>query len=179
MLLAAAGVAVGHVLGYAAAHPRDVVAHLSLGSHGYLPGAMAIVVPLGIAAGLVHAVRTARLLGVGGAISVRGLAATQLALFGVQEVVERAATGMSPAGVLASLAAEPGVWLGLVAQLLVAWMLVGAVGVTRRIVARAIGRRRLAAARASLAPPAPVQPTVRSRPAVGAVGVRGPPLVAG
>ncbi len=179
-LLTTAGVAVGHVAGYAVAHPAAAAREAALGGHEYLPGAAAVAVPLGVVAALVWAVRTSRDLGLAGSLRVRHLAAAQVAVFAAQEVGERAVTGLHPSDALVAAVGERGVWFGLAAQVLVAAASVRAVGLVRRL-ARAVTtgpRRRLLAA-----PPAPLVPVAAlARPAtlrtVAPVGRRGPPATA-
>lgn len=173
-MLATAGVAVGHIAGYGLAHPSGAAREAALGGHDYLPGVSSVVIPLGVLVGLAWAIRTARDLGMAGQIQWRHLAAAQVVVFVGQEVAERLAIG---SGGLAAVVGERGVWFGLLAQVVVAWAVVRAIDVVRRIV-RTIttpGARVL---------PLDVRPTRRmavdivvdrSRPV--AVGARGPPVV--
>ncbi len=129
-LLAVAGVAVGHLAGYAVAHPDAAAREAALGGHAYLPVAASVLVPVGVVAALVWAIRTSRELGLAGTIQVRHLAAAQIALFLLQEVGERGVGGIPVTGALT----ERGVWIGLAAQLLVAWASTRAVAWVRRTV---------------------------------------------
>ncbi len=92
-MLAVAGVAVGHIAGYAIAHPDAAGREAALGGHAYLPVAASVIVPLGVLTALVWAVRTARTLHLAGRIDVRHLVVAQLAVFGCQEVAERLVSG--------------------------------------------------------------------------------------
>ena len=86
-MLATAGVAVGHMVGYVIAHPAGNGRAAALGGgHGYLPITATFVVPVGVVAALWWAVRTARDLGIVGTLDWRHLAAAQVALFTLQEV---------------------------------------------------------------------------------------------
>lgn len=173
-MLAVAGVAVGHVLGYAVAHPDAAGREAALGGHAYLPAAASVAVPLGVVAALVWAVRTSRQLGVAATIPFRTLAVAQLAVFAAQEVGERLVGGQGAAAVLT----ERGVWVGLVAQLLVAAVVTRALHAVRRV-ARAV----LRGGRVHRTP-LPARPIVfapahapRRAPASVAVGLRAPPVV--
>ena len=173
-MLAVAGVAVGHILGYAIAHPDAAARQAALGGHAYLPAAASVVVPLGVAAALVWAVRTSRHLGVAATIPFRTLAVAQVAVFAVQEVGERLVAGQGPAAVLA----ERGVWFGLLAQLLVAAAVTRALHAVRRVVRAVLRGGRVHRA------PRPALPIVlvparapRRAPASVAVGLRAPPVV--
>lgn len=131
-LLAIAGVFVGHLVGYTLAHPDEADRALALSGHAYFGPAASVLVPLGAMAMLVVAVRTARRLGE--APTVLQLAGAQVGLFAVQEVAERAVGSEGAARVIA----ERGVWLGLVAQVAIAWLSVRLVGLTARVVRRVV-----------------------------------------
>jgi len=173
-MLAVAGVAVGHILGYAVAHPDTAAREAALGGHAYLPATATVVVPLGVVAALAWAVRTSRQLGVAGTIPFRSLAAAQLAVFAVQEVGERLLAGDGASAVLA----ERGVWFGLVAQLLVAYVVTRSLHAVRRVVRAVLRGGRV------LRSPLPARPislvparAPRRAPAPVAVGLRAPPVV--
>lgn len=127
-LLASGGVFIGHILGYAVAHPDHAERTLALSGHAYFGPAAAVVVPLGAIALLVTAVRMARRLDE--APSVGELAVVQVGLFLFQELVERIPGTGAPLDAFA----EPGVWAGLVAQVLLAALVVRAVRATARVV---------------------------------------------
>lgn len=172
-MLATAGVTVGHVLGYAIAHRDSAAREVALGGHGYLPGVAALVVPVGLVAALWWAVCTARALGLAGRIDPRRLAAAQVGLFAVQEVGERVVVGEGLDAVLS----EPGVWMGFVAQVAVAHVVVAALEWVRRAVREMIlGRRprvRLGLRPRLLLAPDRAPATV---PATVSVGLRAPPV---
>lgn len=173
-MLAVAGVAVGHVLGYAAAHPDAATREAALGGHAYLPVAASVVVPVGIVAALVWAVRTSRQLGVASTIPFRHLAAAQVAVFAVQEVAERLVSGDGATAVLS----ERGVWFGLVAQLLVAAVVTRALHAVRRVVRAVLRGGRVLQTGLSVRPISFVPASVpRRAPASVAVGLRAPPVV--
>lgn len=172
-LLVTAGVAVGHVAGYAAAHPEAAAREAALGGHAYLPPLAAAIIPLGVVAALVWAVRTARELGLAGQIRWSHLALAQVAVFAVQEVGERVVVG----GAATDALAERGVWFGLVAQLLVAFVITRAIDLVRRTVRFVLagGRRTVSLPRTSGSRTTVLPPVLR--PATVAVGLRAPPLV--
>jgi hypothetical protein len=172
-MLAVSGVAVGHIVGYAAAHPDAAAREAALGGHAYLSPTAAVVIPLGVVAALVWAVRTSRELGLAGTIAFRTLAAAQLGIFAVQEIGERAVVGDPVSSVLT----ERGVWFGLLAQVVVAFLITRAVDAVRRVVrlltsgARVLGD--------DLDPLLSFVPVVARRQPAAAVtvGLRAPPVV--
>ena len=172
-MLATAGVAVGHIVGYAVAHPDGAAREVALGGHAYLPAAASVVIPLGIAGALWWAVTTARALGLAGVVDLRRLAAAQLALFAVQEVGERVVGGEAAASVLG----ERGVWFGLLAQVLVAHLSVRAIEWTRRVV-RAVVTGTRPSTSLSLEPRLRSFPVAvpATRSATVSVGLRAPPV---
>lgn len=174
-MLATAGVAVGHIAGYAAAHPDAAAREAALGGHAYLSSAASVVIPMGVLTALVWAVHTARALGLSGQIQARHLAAAQIGVFVFQEIGERVVNGD---GAL-SAAGERGVWFGLVAQLLVAIVVTRAVDLVRRVVRHVIAgtsRRSFGMARLpALAPSS--DGGFRAVVATVAVGLRAPPVV--
>lgn len=173
-MLAVSGVAVGHIVGYAAAHPEGAAREAALGGHAYLPSFAAAAIPLGVVAALVWAVHTSRQMGLRGTISFRALAAAQLAVFAVQELAERAVVGDPVAGVLA----ERGVWFGLLAQVAVAYAITRSIDAVRRVVRTlAAGGRVLGTV---LRSPTPSFPAGAPATAVASVsvGLRAPPPVA-
>lgn len=172
-MLATAGVAVGHVLGYAVAHPDTAAREAALGGHAYLPTAAALVVPVGVVVALVYAVRTARALGLQGEISARRLAAAQVGLFLCQELGERAVGGEGLHAVLN----ERGVWFGLVAQVLVAHLATHGIDLVRRAVRLVVAGRPVTTV--ALRPAVVFAPTSTPTavPATVAVGLRAPPVI--
>lgn len=172
-MLTVSGVAAGHILGYAAAHPDQATREAALGGHGYLTPVASVAIPLGVLVALAWGVRTSRQLGLAGTIGFRTLAAAQLAIFAVQEVAERATAGLPVSDVLV----ERGVWLALVAQVGVAYAVTRAIdGVRRMVRMLAQGGRILRAQGGPRRALVPVVP--RPRPAAPvAVGLRAPPVV--
>ncbi|WP_436792719.1 hypothetical protein [Actinospongicola halichondriae] len=170
-MLATAGVAVGHIAGYALAHPDVAAREAALGGHAYLPAAAATAIPVGVLAALWWAVRTARTLGLAGSLDWRRLAAAQVAVFAVQEVGERLVGGEGLSAVLD----EPGVWLGLVAQVAVAFLTIRGIDLVRRAVRLVIAGRPVTTQLPRLA--SVVHPVIAPRPvtATVAVGLRAPP----
>lgn len=172
-MLALAGVAVGHIVGYGLAHPETAAREAALGGHAYLPAAASLAIPLGVVAALVWAVRTGRQLGMAGRIPWHSLAAAQLALFAVQEVVERSVSGEALGGLLT----ERGVWLGLLAQVGVALLVTRSVDAVCRVVGMVRpGARRLGDRLRVRAPFVPAALPLVVRVPV-AVGLRAPPVV--
>ena len=173
LLVAPAGVLVGHAGGYFLAGSGHTGAHPV--DHGYLPTA-AVAIPPVVAALLWSAVGAGRHPGrsaAGRAGSLRFLVAAQWVLFVGQELVEHAAAG-HPAAVVAS----PALWLGLVSQVAVA-----AAAVLLLSAASWVGRRVVTVllSPVSSLPPPPAWPLVAgARPVTGmvlaTVSSRGPPL---
>ncbi len=172
-MLAIAGVAVGHIVGYGLAHPEDAAREAALGGHAYLPATASVVVPLGVVAALVWAVRTSRQLGMAGSIPWRHLACAQVGLFALQEIGERAVVG-DP---LSSVFVERGVWLGLVAQVAIALLVTRAVDAVRRVVRSVRCGGRLLGDRLHLEIPFVPVPAPRVVPVPVSVGLRAPPVV--
>lgn len=170
-MLATAGVAVGHIAGYALAHPDAAAREAALGGHAYLPAAAATVIPVGVVVALWWAVRTARQLGLGGQIDWRRLAAAQVAVFAVQEVGERLVGGEATTAVFV----ERGVWFGLVAQLVVAFLVVRGIDVVRRAVRFVTAGRPVTSGLPEITFRVPVVPTSSIATATVAVGLRAPP----
>lgn len=170
-MLATAGVAVGHIAGYAIAHPDGAAREVALGGHAYLPAAAATVIPVGVVAALWWAVRTARALGLAGQIDWRRLAAAQVGVFVAQEIGERFVNGEG----LDAVVSERGVWLGLVAQVVVAFLATRGIDVVRRAVRAVVEGRPVTTnlPRPQILVPTVLAPTVA--PATVAVGLRGPP----
>lgn len=114
LLLAPAGIAVGHVVAYLLAHHDHDARHDALAGHGYFEffAGVAALCALGV---VVRAVTWERR-GQPGRLRVRLLALAQMSGFLLLEVGERAVAGVGPSAVLH----EPAVWLGLGAQALVA-----------------------------------------------------------
>lgn len=170
-MLAVAGVALGHIAGYAVAHPNGAVREAALGGHAYLPVTASVVVPLGVATALVWAIRTARSMGMAGEIRCTHLALAQVALFSVQEVGERVASGAGAGTTLG----ERGVWFGLVAQVLVAFLVTRSVDLVRRVARFVTAGRRPTVDRPVPVPPFSPRTVLVSSPAAVAVGLRAPP----
>ncbi len=170
-MLATAGVAVGHIAGYALAHPDGAAREAALGGHTYLPAAAATVIPVGVLAALWWAVRTARSLGLAGCIDWRRLASAQLAVFAVQEVGERLVGGEG----LDAVVTERGVWLGLVAQVAVAFLTTRGIDLVRRAVRLVTGSRPVTTQLPRLLLPTRSTSSPALVPATVAVGLRAPP----
>lgn len=171
-MLALAGVAVGHIAGYALAHPGSAAREAALGGHAYLPVAATVVVPIGVVAALVWAIRTARSLGLGGEIEVRHLVAAQVGLFVVQEIGERVLSGDGGVSALA----ERGVWFGLVAQVVVAWLVCRSVDAVRKAVRFVCAARPYVSGRVQVVNDGPVTSSLRPVITGVAVGLRAPPV---
>lgn len=148
--LAAAGVLVAHTLGYAMVHHGG-----PLGGHGYMASALSMVAPVAVLALVGAAIAEARRARLHLDLTLGRLVSAQLVAFAVQEFAEGLVHGD-----LASLITEPGVALGLLAQLPVALVLHRLVHLARR------------AARWLFAPTA-------TRPAPRPTLVARPPAVAG
>lgn len=148
-LLAWAGALLGHVVGYTAARPSRALEQLSYGSHAYMGPLAAVLVPVGLAAVLVAAVRAVRRNG-GGVPTARELVTAQIAVYLVQEVVERIPGSGSPLAAFGSRA----VWFGLAAQVLVALLAVRLVRFTASVVRQVLH----ASPRIVEDPPAPLVP---------------------
>lgn len=171
-LLASAGVAVGHISGYVVAHPDTAAREVALGGHAYLPVVASILVPTGILIALGWAVHTARTLGLSGQIRARRLAVAQIGLFLIQEFGERALMGD---GATAAFS-ERGVWLGLLAQIVVAFLVTRAINVVRRVVRCIVSSGRLASSVPRLVPTQLLPVLAPIAPATVAVGLRAPPV---
>ena len=130
--LVPAGVVVGHLAAYVLAHPDALERRHALAGHDrfsllVVPAVLCAASLLARAVVLEHRGRRLQ-------VSWRGLAAAQAGTFVVLEVAERLAVWGSPAGTVS----EPALWLGLIAQLVVAWLLslalrwIPALGLLRR-----------------------------------------------
>lgn len=170
-LLASGGVFVGHILGYAVAHPDSAERALALSGHAYFGPAAAVVVPVAAVALLAVAIRTVRQLG--DVPSFSELAVAQVGLFLFQELFERVPGVGGPLDAFA----EPGVWAGLIAQVAVAWIAIRLVRATARVVHAVVSGARpvTAAAPALLVATVPAVAPCRSV-ADRLPGRRGPPL---
>lgn len=116
--LTMAGVLVGHWIAYALAHPVSSARALALGgSHGYLAGWFAIVLPI---AGLLIGRESIRLwkLGRMGTINPMKLSVAMAGGFFVQEAIERLITGHG----LTAIVSERAVWIGLLIQCILAFV---------------------------------------------------------
>jgi hypothetical protein len=163
-LLVPVGVWLGHALAYAIDGPP--VAEVA-DQHGYLGLAPILTVPAGLLAVTWWAAgRRGRRVELPGALS---LAAVQVALFLVQETVERLAVAGDPVAVLSS----PVLWCGLAAQALVAGVVALLVRAARRTV-EALRRRRRRAPEPAAVAATPADRPLRRRPCTP-VSRRGPP----
>lgn len=122
LVIAAAGVLVGHAFAYALPH-TDGHAHDAV--HAYLHLATPLLMPLALAAMLRLAAAEARR---PGGLRLPGLIGLQAALFCVQEAGERIAVD----GSLTALVADPALWSGLAAQAVVAVLVSATVRLTGR-----------------------------------------------
>lgn len=140
LLLACAGVLVGHLVGYAAARPNEANRELALGVHNYIGPLATVLVPLGLLAMLGTAIRSVRSHRAAQPIA-RQLATAQVGLFIALELFERVPGSGSPAGVLSDRA----VWFGVAAQVAIAYLVVWMVRFTATVVARVLrpARRRV------------------------------------
>ncbi len=120
-MLALAGVLVGHTAGYGMVHGAGV-----RGGHGYVLPALAVVGPVAVTLAAAAAVAEARRVGLALELSVVRLLGAQVAVYTVQEVGERLLHG--DLGTII----EPGVALGLLAQLPAALVLYCLVRLARR-----------------------------------------------
>jgi hypothetical protein len=160
---------VGHALGYLVAHPSAEHRRQALGGHGHLGSLVEVLLPLTLAAvaWLVWVEMRGRW-----RLRPGSLALAQVVAFGTQELAERALAGHG----LQSLAREPALWVGLAAQVLVAWLAVGVV----RMGGQAVASRLQGTGRVIFTSfPSPTRPS--SAPSVGAplslgsISRRGPP----
>lgn len=172
-VLATAGVPVGHIVGYAVAHPGGAARAAALGGHSYLPGVTSLVVPLGVVTAFAWAIRTSRELGMAGCLRTRHLAAAQLGMFLLQETGERA-LGDAP---IVELLAEPALWCGLAAQILVAHVSVRSIGWLRRAIRHVHHGPRVVASPLRLAVRFLPLMSPRSPVTVTLLGSRAPPSV--
>ncbi len=170
-MLVTAGVAVGHIAGYALAHPDVAAREAALGGHAYLPAAAATAIPLGVIAALWWSVRTARSLGLAGQIDWRRLAAAQVGVFVLQEIGERLVGGEG----IGAVVSERGVWLGLLAQLAVAYLATRGIDLVRRAVRLVTGLRPVTSRLVRIAVHLSATSAPRLAPATVAVGLRAPP----
>jgi len=162
------GLALGHLLGYAAAQAQGETPSLA-GGHGYVHGLLVLAVPLSLAA-------LARV-GLSGARGERlplgfsSLAAQQIVAYVALEVLEHATAGIDP---LTSLR-EPTMLWGIVGQLLVA----AGVALVARGVAAATGLVRPRRCPVTGRPTSwrvPVWAAVATVVPVSSLSRRGPPL---
>ncbi|MGH9279100.1 MAG: hypothetical protein ACRD12_13470 [Acidimicrobiales bacterium] len=144
-LAAAAGVVVAHVIDYAVLFPRAEArdAYLHATGHGYWPvaialasGAAAVAVLLVAGSAALHAARGSLAPTPGRWARFGSLAAWQTAAFVAMEIGERGLAGIGPAALVRS----PELWLGLVLQAPVAWLVVKVLGRADRVGA-AVGAR--------------------------------------
>lgn len=171
LLLAFAGVLLGHIAGYSAADPSRAVEELGLGGHAYIGSVAVVVVPAGLLAMLAVAVQSVRRNG-RGLPTARDLGVAQVGLFVVQELLERVPGSGSPL----AAAGERAVWLGLVAQVLIAWTVARLLRWTARIVRQVLRpARRLTPVVPVVLVPAGVLSTPIAPAARGLPHRRGPP----
>jgi hypothetical protein len=171
LLLVPGGVAAGHVLGYGAAGVLGSAPALT-GGHGYLDVLLRLGVPFTLTV-----LARAFLCGARSElppVRFRDLAVLQVAVFATIEVGEHAAAGIGPAHSLVAAS----LWLGLLAQILVAAGLVALTAWLRRVGAAVAGGRRR---RPAVALPRPRSlrslVAVPAIVAVGSLSRRGPPVV--
>lgn len=164
-LLVPVGVWLGHALAYAIDGPPSAEV---VDQHGYLGLVPILTVPAGLLAVTWWAAgRRGRRAELPGALS---LAAVQVALFLVQETVERLAVAGDPLAVLST----PVLWWGLAAQALVAGVVALLVRAARRTVEALRRRRRPRAPEPVAVAATPVNRPPRRRPRTPA-SRRGPP----
>lgn len=156
LLSAAVGVFAIHQVAYLVAHPSTVGRAVAADGHGYLTPAAAVVLPA--AAAVAFWVVVCRMAGTAPGSTRRSIARAgdYMALFAVQEVLERVIEG-EPA---ASALSEPAVWLGL--------LLAPGLAVAGRWIAGRIDEAAVTIAIPVVVPPAPV---------LGAVALDAPALV--
>lgn len=171
-MLVPVGVLASHGIGYLMAHPEAAERHQALEHHSHLPLLGVAAIPAAAAA-LVWAVMAGRH-GRRPDLRLLPVVASQSVAFVVLELVEHAAAQTGVGGALA----EPGLWCGLLAQVLVAWGAIGLCRVGARIGA-ALGRRTqlVIAGRPPLAP-LPTSRWDQRRPLASPASRRGPPLPA-
>jgi hypothetical protein len=160
---------VGHALGYLVAHPSAEHRRLALGGHAYFGHLVEVLLPLTLAAvaWLVWVEMRGRW-----RLRPGSLALAQVVAFGTQELAERALAGHG----LETLAREPALWVGLAAQVLVAWLAVGVV----RMGGQAVASRLQGAGRVIFTCfPSPRRPSTAlaagAPPPLGSISRRGPP----
>lgn len=167
-LLVPVGVWLGHALAYAIDGPPGAEV---ADQHGYLGLAPILTVPAALLAVTWWATgRRGRRAELPGALS---LAAVQVALFLLQETVERLAVAGDPLSVLWS----PVLWWGIGAQALAAGLVALLVRAARRTVAALLRRRRRAPQPVAVAA-TPVDRPLRRRPRTPASRRGPPPLLA-
>ena len=177
LLLALGGSLAGHAVGY------ESVGHVHSHSgglvevHGYLPGAAGLVAPLVVVAFGWFVLRGARIpRPMNPGVGLGSLLALQIGIYGVQEVLERLVSPTGAAGVVA----EPAVWGGLVAQVLVAFTVINAVRLLQRAVAAAVlllfAPQALRAGSHTELLPLVSRVTPRVRLQAGPGSLRGPPV---
>ncbi|GEM_PF-6650038 len=164
-LVAVAGALVGHVVGY------GVVARQVGSVHHYLSPAAMVSLPLAAGALLAIAWRFSQVFVVDIRAERRTLTAAMVAVYACLEVGERIAVGHSP-----ELSEAIPVIAGLVAQPLIAWLLIAAAGTAGRVLEAWTVRPALTMAqRGPLAVPIPVRVEVRP-PTIRRPTSRGPPV---
>lgn len=166
LLVAAAGVLVGHAAAYAIPHDGG---HAHDAVHGYLHLLAPLLAPLALMAMLRLTAAEARRCG---SLRLGGLVGLQMGLFGTMETLERLASGAPFADLLTS----PALWIGLAAQVVVASLVAGGVRLTGRAV-RQLRRPRTVGVAPHPAGLAPIAAALRpaATPVVAFLR-RGPPL---
>jgi len=180
LIAAVAGVVLAHALDYALVFPggAERARQLDATGHGYWPVAVAVAILAAVTA-LALAVRRGALGAIAPvvdppsfSVAARRLAAYQVALFTVAEVVERLPVGMAPAPLVTS----PAFLVGLAVQVVVAVAVLAVLGVVERATTRIVARHRRHVPAAALPIVAPASATPRPTVWVVAAGPRGPPL---
>ncbi|MCH7668245.1 MAG: hypothetical protein IIC71_03445 [Acidobacteria bacterium] len=134
-LLALGGVYAGHAVGYTLVGQIHLHSTELADLHSYLPGVARLAVPLAaLAFGWLTLSGSRKSPSVNPGVGIGSLLALQIGVYGVQEVLERVVSGRGVAGILA----EPVVWGGLVAQVLVAVGVLAAVRFLKRVAVAAL-----------------------------------------
>ena len=172
LLLVPAGLVAGHLLGYRAAGLLGAAPPVT-GGHSYLQGVVCLAVPFSLAV-----LARALLSGVSSEsppVRFPLLAAAQVGLFVLVELAEHAAAGVGPVDALL----EPATFVGVLAQLVVAWALWFVVRAATRAGSRLVSQRRPVPKLAGFA--APWRPVDGGRSidlvAVSSLSRRGPPAL--
>jgi len=127
LVLAMAGVQIGHAIVHALPHP-----HPNDAAHGYIPMAAAVLLPLGAVA-LISLIRSEWRTG-DRQVRLIEVAALQVFIFTGQEILETMSVGGSALGFLT----DPVMWAGLAVQMAVGWIVVWTLSIARTAVALAL-----------------------------------------